>query len=354
MTTSRLRGFRLVSRRRGSTVRWPPKARGPATRFPSAAGCSSTRPIPIQRARREGRSPPMPDRTRLLGDEAHGAAAFEAVVSEIPDDRWDDRTVTPEGWTPVVLMAHVAGWLDECADVLEAMRAGTWDPDAADEPVDTINARQASRAAARTPQSAEEPIAPARLRARAAWEALPELTPDAWSWFEESGPNHYAKHVHDLSAWLAGTASDPRGGAMLQDDAEAWVSFGALLEAVDPSARDAEGWSVTDVCFHLAAWFGKGADCVEHGAGWGLPWEIDADRPTEEVNAAFLARSRAMTREQARVALDDARDRLRAAFSAQTDPSDGVKDVFKECTVDHYAEHVPMLRRLTGSEGSVA
>jgi hypothetical protein len=141
---------------------------------------------------------------------------------------------------------------------------------------------------------------------------------------------------------------------MLQDDAEAWVSFGALLEAVDPSARDPEGWSVTDVCFHLAAWFGKGADCVEHGAGWGLPWEIDADRPTEEVNAAFLARSRAMTREQARVALDDARDRLRAAFSAQTDPSDGVKDVFKECTVDHYAEHVPMLRRLTGSEGSVA
>jgi hypothetical protein len=61
-----------------------------------------------------------------------------------------------------------------------------------------------------------------------------------------------------------------------------------------------------------------------------------------------------MTLEQARAALDDARDRLRALFSAQTHPSDGVKDVFTECTVDHYAEHVPMLRRLTGSEGSVA
>src|SRR3954464_12130681 len=92
-----LRGTRLVERRRGSTVRWPPKARGPATRFPSAAGCSSSRPIPIQRARRERKSPPMPDRTRLLEDEAQGAAAFEAVVGEIPDDRWDDRTVTPEG-----------------------------------------------------------------------------------------------------------------------------------------------------------------------------------------------------------------------------------------------------------------
>ena len=61
-----------------------------------------------------------------------------------------------------------------------------------------------------------------------------------------------------------------------------------------------------------------------------------------------------MTLDEARGALGDARDRLRAAFSAQTRPSDGVKDVFTECTVDHYAEHVPMLRRLTGSEGSVA
>lgn len=296
----------------------------------------------------------MPDRARLLEDEAAGAAAFDAVLGTIPDHRWNEPTVTPDGWTPIVLVAHVAGWLDECSEVLEAMRAGTWDPNAPEEPVEMLNARQASRAAALTRSHAQVLVAAARVRARAAWSALPELTPDAWSWFEESGPNHYAKHVHDLSAWLAGTASDPRVGAMLQDDAEAWVSFGALLEAVDPSARDAEGWSVTDVCFHLAAWFGKGADCVEHGAGWGPPWEIDADRPTEEVNAAFLARSRAMTLEQARVALADARDRLRAAFSAQTDPSDGVKDVFKECTVDHYAEHVPMLRRLTGSEGSVA
>jgi hypothetical protein len=107
---------------------------------------------------------------------------------------------------------------------------------------------------------AENSLAAARVRARAAWEALPELTPDAWSWFEESGPNHFAKHVHDLSAWLVGATSDHDIGAMLQRDAEAWVAFGAVLEAADPSARDEEGWSVTDVCFHLAAWFDNGAD----------------------------------------------------------------------------------------------
>jgi hypothetical protein len=296
----------------------------------------------------------MPDRQRSLDDEAAGAAAFDAVLATIPNDRWDEPTVTAEGWTPVTVVAHIAGWLDECADVLEGMRAGTWDPDSPQEPVEAVNARQASRAAALTGSDAQALVAAARVRARAAWEALPELTPDAWSWFEESGPNHYAKHVHDLSAWLAGATSDPDVGSMLQADAEAWVTFGVLVEAADPSARDGDGWTVTDVCFHLAAWFGKGAACVEHDAGWGPPWEADADLPTEEVNEAILARSRTMTFPDAWTALNGARARLRAAFSAQTDPSDDVKDVFKECTVDHYAEHVPMLRRLTGSEGSVA
>jgi hypothetical protein len=295
----------------------------------------------------------MPDRDRLLADEAAGAAVFDEVVARIPDDRWSDPTVTPDGWTPVVLVAHVAGWLDECSDVLEAMQAGTWHPDAPTDPVDAINARQASRAAALTSSQAKASVAAARVRARAAWTALPELTPDAWSWFEESGPNHYAKHVHDLTAWLDGSTSDPDVGRMLQDDAERWVAFGVLIDAIDPSVRDAEGWSVTDVCFHVASWFHRGAECVEHDAGFGPPWETDAELPTEEVNAGFLARSREMTLDEARRALEDARDRLRTAFTVLAHPSAGSKDVFTECTVEHYAEHEPMLRRLTGSGGSV-
>ena len=295
----------------------------------------------------------MPDRARLLADEATAAATFDAVVVRIPNDRWTDPTVTPDGWTPTVLLAHMAGWLDECSEVLEAMRTGTWDPDAPTDPVDEINARQASRAAALTRADAEVLVAAARGRARAAWTALPELTPDAWSWFEESGSNHYAKHVHDLTAWLEGITSDPDVGRMLQADAEGWVAFGALVDAIDPSVRDAEGWSITDVCFHVASWFDRGADCVEHDAGWGPPYETDAELPTDEVNARFLARSREMTPEKARHALEDARNRLRTAFTVLAHPSEGSKDVFKECTVDHYAEHEPMLRRLTGSGGSV-
>ena len=297
----------------------------------------------------------MPDRERLLADEEAGAARFDAAMGRIPEDRRADPTVTPDGWTPITLAAHMGGWLDECGETLERMIAGTWDPEEPTEPVDDLNRAQVARAAALTWSEAQEAVAAARTRARAAWQALPEITPDAWSWFEESGPNHYAKHVHDLTAWLDGRTSDPDVGRLLQDDAEGWVAFVSLIDGIaDPTAREVEGWSVVDVCHHVAVWTTRGAQCIEHNAGWGLPWETDADLPTDEVNAGILAASRSMTFGEARLELDDARARLRAAFTALGEPAQGTKEVFRECTVDHYDEHVPMLQRLTGSGGSVA
>jgi hypothetical protein len=291
----------------------------------------------------------MPDRDRLLADEAVGAETFQRTLARIPDERRTEPTVTPDGWTPIVLAAHVAGWLDECSEVLEATIAGTWDPDAPTDPVEDINRGQVARAATLTWSGVEEAIVAARVRARVAWQALPEITPDAWSWFEESGPNHYAKHVHDLTAWLDGETSDPDVGGLLQDDAEGWVAFASLVDAVaDPTARNEEGWSIVDVCHHVAAWSRRGAECIEHNAGFGPPWETDADVGTDEVNAGFLAASRSMTFAEARRGLDDARARLRAGFTALGEPTAGAKDVFRECTVEHYDEHTPMLRRLSG------
>jgi hypothetical protein len=293
----------------------------------------------------------MPDRDRLLAEEATGAVALAGVLAQIPEERWAEPTVTPDGWTPIVVAGHVAAWLDECTRVLSAMAEGAWD--AAAEPEETtasvaaMNADQAERAAALTRAGAEEAIAAARTRARAAWEALPEITSEAWGWFEESGPNHYAKHVHDLTAWLAGTASDPEVGALLQADAEAWVPFAQLLESIDPAVRDAEQWSTVDVSHHLAGWMQQATEVVGRNEGWG-PLVLD------EVNAGFLAESRELSFGQARLALEEARSRLRAALTGLSEPAEGAKRAFHDSTVDHYEEHLPMLRRLTGSDGSVA
>ena len=296
----------------------------------------------------------MPDRGRLLADEEAGARSFDQVVERIPPERRTEPTVTPDGWTPVMMLGHVAGWLDECTRVLGEMRDGSWgasqEPDETDESVAERNAAQVARAAALTWSEATEAVAAARVRARAAWKALPEITSDAWSWFEESGPNHYAKHIHDLSAWLAGDPSDPDVGRLLQADAEGWVGFARLLETVpDPTARDDEGWNVIDMCHHVGEWMNRAAVCIEHNAGFGAPWEPEADLPTDEVNARILAASRDLSFGEARLELDGARDRLRGALAALARPTGPAKEAFQESTVEHYDEHRPMLRRLTGS-----
>jgi hypothetical protein len=293
----------------------------------------------------------MPERERLLAEEVAGAVALAGVLAQIPTERWTEPSVTPDGWTPIVVAAHVGAWLDECTRVLTAMIDGAWDRSAEVEEtaasVAATNAEQAVRAAALTRSGAEEAIAAARVRARAAWEALPEITPEAWSWFEESGPNHYAKHVHDLTAWLAGAASDPEVGELLQTDAEAWVPFAQLLESIDPGRRDAEGWSTVDICHHVAGWMLMASDVVEQNAGWGR-------LATDEINAGFLAASRDLAFGEARLALEEARARLRAALTGLPEPAARAKRAFHDSTVEHYEEHLPMLRRLIGSDGSVA
>ena len=127
------------------------------------------------------------------------------------------------------------------------------------------------------------------------------------------------------------------------------MPFARLLETADPGARDDEGWSTIDVSHHVAAWMGLASDVVELGRGWDDAEDFDVDR----FNADALAASRALGFGGARLALSEARNRLRVALSSLSGPSDGAKEAFFSSTVEHYEEHLPMLRRLTGSAGDV-
>ena len=155
--------------------------------------------------------PPMRKREELLAREAASWASFaEAVIAVSPAER-DEPTLTSGGWSVTTAVVHVAGWLETCARVLEEIGAGTWH--AANEPEEThayvedVNRGHADRAAAMTTSDADQVLAAARDLARRAFEALADsdLTLDAWQWFEESAPLHYAKHEADIRAWLGGT-----------------------------------------------------------------------------------------------------------------------------------------------------
>ena len=298
------------------------------------------------------------DRERLLADEASGWQRFSDAVAAIPPGRADDPIVTLDGWSPKGTLFHVAAWLELCADVCDRIAAGTWDPETADEEtpafVDRINAEQVDRARAMTPHEVEVRLARARERARDAFAALPEMTRDAWGWFEESGPMHYAKHVHDLAAFSAGIRSDPEVGPLLQAETDAWLELGAALDEVPAHAftRDApDGWSPRDALHHLVRWLELSAPAVEGNRSWyegGVP---APDAVIDERNERFFAE--AATDEprvdDLRTELERVRTRMREALSGLTAPSDDAKRTFAMNTTEHYAEHVATFRGAAGA-----
>jgi len=146
------------------------------------------------------------DVERLLAEEEAGWGALQAAFARVADDRFEESTLTPDGWSPKDAMFHVGYWLTDCADVLDEIRAGTFDPGARPEEtwgyIDGVNDEGFHRSRMMPPQDVRTGYADARARAVEAFRALPEVTRDAWGWFEESGPLHYSKHEADLMRWL--------------------------------------------------------------------------------------------------------------------------------------------------------
>ena len=145
------------------------------------------------------------DVQRLLEAEDDGWKTLVDALAHIPDDRFEEPTLTPEGWSAKDAMFHVAYWLDDCARVLQAIGAGTFDA-TAENALDTqsINDEGFRRSRGMEAATVRSALSAARTQARAAFDGLDVVSPEAWEWFEESGPLHYRAHIDDLDAWLQG------------------------------------------------------------------------------------------------------------------------------------------------------
>jgi hypothetical protein len=143
---------------------------------------------------------------RLLAEEEAGWSALQAAFARVPGDRFEEPTLTADGWSPKGVMFHVGSWLSDCADALAEIAAGTFDrgsrPVELGANTEDVNADVLRRASSMHVEEVRAGCAAARERAVAAFEGLPEVSPNAWEWFEESGPLHYATHEADLRAWL--------------------------------------------------------------------------------------------------------------------------------------------------------
>jgi hypothetical protein len=136
----------------------------------------------------------------LLADEERGWLALTEVFGDVPPDRFDEPSVTDEGWSPKDVMYHVAAWSEEAAKVLGRIAAGTHrdgDPD-----VQALNEEWFEAGRGLDDVVVRIRFAKGRVAMRQVFSQLTEVDATAWEWFEESGPRHYAEHLPDLRSFL--------------------------------------------------------------------------------------------------------------------------------------------------------
>jgi hypothetical protein len=140
----------------------------------------------------------MDRRAELSGREAGVWTEFLAALEGIPADRWETEGVLP-GWSVKALARHVAGWLEECAGLLEQMREGTFSsPDDSPPVVDSKNAGFARQADEMSIEEVRAGLVTARELALARWGELTVIDDAAVEWFAGETYEHYEEHLPDL------------------------------------------------------------------------------------------------------------------------------------------------------------
>lgn len=130
--------------------------------------------------------------------EAEGWAAFEDVLSRVPEDRLTAPGVL-RGWTVKEMLHHVTGWIRECIVYLDRMRDGTFvDPEETDEWVNARNATFAEEARSLDVASVRSRLDAERDEILRRWHELPEIDDVAVKWFAGETYEHYEEHLPDL------------------------------------------------------------------------------------------------------------------------------------------------------------
>jgi hypothetical protein len=97
------------------------------------------------------------------------------------------------------VLFHIAAWAAECGLQIERMRMGTWEEPHLD--VERINREWFELSRTMDVQTVKAELSAARTRMVVEFGTMPEVTPPAMEWFEESGPLHYDAHLVDLRRW---------------------------------------------------------------------------------------------------------------------------------------------------------
>jgi hypothetical protein len=144
-------------------------------------------------------------RVELLTREDVAWVELHELIRRFDSEQFERPGLTGDGWSVKDMCWHIGCWCAYAMDTLEQIHMGTYEDVPLD--VEELNRRwfEVSRGLDARTVCAE--LHAARTRMLDEWHALPELTPIAEEWFEESGHLHYREHVKDLTAWIESLAS---------------------------------------------------------------------------------------------------------------------------------------------------
>jgi hypothetical protein len=142
-----------------------------------------------------------------------------------------------------------------------------------------------------------------------------------------------------------------RRDELLRREAEGWDALTNALRELDPDRLradpNAEGWSISDLLWHVGAWCEEAARVlgeIEAGTWPGEEPALDAGR-VDRFNEEQLRRSRGMDVARAERACREGRRRMLEAFGVVGEPTPEAEEWFVESGPAHYAEHLVDLRR---------
>jgi len=139
---------------------------------------------------------------RELGEaEDAGWSEFLALIGSMSPRQIEEPGYFPEGWSVKDLIAHVGSWQAEAAKMLERIRMGTFEKRTLD--VEAMNRRFFEANQDQPLRIVRAEAWSARTRMLTEMNLLPQETPDAQEWFEESGAEHYLEHLPRLREWAA-------------------------------------------------------------------------------------------------------------------------------------------------------
>jgi hypothetical protein len=137
-------------------------------------------------------------------------------------------------------------------------------------------------------------------------------------------------------------------------EAVGWTELRVQVDRLTPAQREspevnADGWAVRDVLWHIAHWWTDLARMLDEMAEGTFTEPVDDDETTNADNAAVLERSRGMTIGAVEEGLVVARERMLAAWMAQTELTEAAERWFTWETIEHYTEHLDEVRGFADS-----